>query len=209
MAEPTSLSPDPVAAPLVKRTRAGKGWCSGRDKDGEPCDCREFQAQERPGRCDECEHGKSLHDMPPPPEFEDAPNEELIDVPKGSVARKIYEKIKSASSSKVAEAKKEALIGYNKGQSKKVNATKPKGKGKETEKCEDDDEQFLKTISAVILWPCGLDRSGEVITDTAYPTAQSLPDFRSFDLAVRDPPKIDTRWEYTGVNEWLENLFPT
>ncbi|KIJ25867.1 hypothetical protein M422DRAFT_273149, partial [Sphaerobolus stellatus SS14] len=145
--------------------------------------------------------------MQPPPEFEDASSEEEpTKDPKGSVARKIIEKIKLTSSFKVAEAKKEGLTGYNKGPAKKV--IKLKRKGEEIEKCEEDHEQFLKTISAVVLWPCGLDRNGDVITDTAYPTAQSLPDFRSFDLAVRDPPKIDTRWEYPRENEWLENLFP-
>ncbi|KAF8591252.1 hypothetical protein K439DRAFT_1611266 [Ramaria rubella] len=47
------------------RTAAGKGWCSGYDKNnGDACDCREFQVDlEKLTRCEECQHGKSLHDM--------------------------------------------------------------------------------------------------------------------------------------------------
>jgi hypothetical protein len=48
----------------TERMSAGKGWCSGHDKDtGEACNCQEFQQDpERPTRCEECQHGKSLHD---------------------------------------------------------------------------------------------------------------------------------------------------
>ncbi|KIJ34738.1 hypothetical protein M422DRAFT_263096 [Sphaerobolus stellatus SS14] len=225
MAASPLLDPDPIITAAIKRTKAGKGWCSGKHKDGEVCDCREFQAQEeQPGRCEECEHGKSLHDMPPPPEFEDTPiEEEEPPVPKDRVAREIFKSMVSSSSSTVgtalisldtkmmanakeANAKKEALAGYNK--YKKANTTKQKGKRKEDGKHEDDNEQFLKPISAIVLWPCGVDRCGEVITDTAYPTAQSLPDFRSFGLAVRNPPKVDIRWNSFKVNEWIEDAFP-
>ena len=46
------------------RMLGGNGWCSGFNKEnGKACNCREFQPfLNRPTHCEECQHGKSLHD---------------------------------------------------------------------------------------------------------------------------------------------------
>jgi hypothetical protein len=48
----------------TERIPAGYGWCSGYNKgSGEACDCREFQRDAKKHmHCEECQHGKSLHD---------------------------------------------------------------------------------------------------------------------------------------------------
>jgi hypothetical protein len=115
----------------TERVPAGKGWCSGYDKDtGEACECREFQRDlERPTRCEECQHGKSLHDK-----------KSNSRIPVDRTARAIFKQMTRtvADSSSLAlgsgllaqatrtEAKKEAAIGL-KGVKGKVSHTGIRG----------------------------------------------------------------------------------